>query len=174
MMSYYDRKGISAWSSCVVPNFITCNSFLGKCYAKVLHGFLADAMKPDAVMPVDVNEPLYIVELGVGSGKFSYLMLQALEEMQQVCDFPLRKIVYVMTDFTEANFKFWIDHPNLKVNVLYMYIYISSVLYIVYIVYAPCLVLDCQVDISLCFLPLILILIHPTKQPTCLPIEIFR
>ena len=41
-------------------------------------------------------------------------MLKALEEMQAVCEFPMRKIVYVMTDFTEANFKFWSDHPQLK------------------------------------------------------------
>jgi hypothetical protein len=65
-------------------------------------------------MPVDPSEPLYIIELGTGSGKFSYFMLKALEEMQEVCDFPFKKIVYVMTDFTESNFKFWVDHPALK------------------------------------------------------------
>ena len=41
-------------------------------------------------------------------------MLQALNEMQDICDFPLKKIVYVMTDFTESNFKFWKEHPSLK------------------------------------------------------------
>ena len=116
MMSYYDRKGPSAWSSCVVPNFITCNSFIGKCYAKILHGYIQDCMEPGSKMPLDVNEPLYIVELGVGSGKFTFLMLQALEEMQKVCKFPLKNIKYIMTDFTEANFKYWLEHPNLKVN----------------------------------------------------------
>jgi hypothetical protein len=42
-------------------------------------------------------------------------MLKALEEMQDVMQFPLNKIVYVMTDFTENNFNFWRDHPALKV-----------------------------------------------------------
>ena len=41
-------------------------------------------------------------------------MLKALEEMSAVCDFPLKKIVFVMTDFTENNFNFWRDHPSLK------------------------------------------------------------
>ena len=41
-------------------------------------------------------------------------MLKALEEMQDVCDFPFRKIKFVMTDFTEANFKYWQSHPALK------------------------------------------------------------
>lgn len=79
-------------------------------------GFIRDCMLPGAKLPLDVNEPLYIIELGTGSGKFSYYMLKALDEMQAVCNFPFRKIVYVMTDFTEANFKFWSTHHALKVR----------------------------------------------------------
>lgn len=41
-------------------------------------------------------------------------MLKALEEMQAVCEFPLNKIVFVMTDFTEKNFTFWQSHKALK------------------------------------------------------------
>ena len=59
---------------------------------------------------------MYIIELGAGSGKFSYFMLKALQEMKDVSDFPVDKIVYVMTDFTENNFKFWRHHPSLKVS----------------------------------------------------------
>jgi tetratricopeptide (TPR) repeat protein len=65
-------------------------------------------------MKLDPTEPLYIVELGAGSGKFSFFMLKALEEMQETCDFPLNKIVFVMTDFTEKNFDFWKNHTALK------------------------------------------------------------
>ncbi len=74
-------------------------------------------------MPLDPNEPLYIIELGTGSGKFSFFMLKALEEMSDVFDaFPLNKIVYVMTDFTENNFNFWRDHPSLKVITTHIYV----------------------------------------------------
>lgn len=65
-------------------------------------------------MSLDSNEPLYIIELGAGSGKFSYFMLKALDEMKNTCDFPIQKIIYVMTDFTEKNFVFWKSHPSLK------------------------------------------------------------
>jgi tetratricopeptide (TPR) repeat protein len=75
---------------------------------------MTDCCKPGSKMPLDRNEPLYIIELGAGSGKFSYFMLKALEEMKSVLDFPFDKIVYVMTDFTENNFKFWHNHPALK------------------------------------------------------------
>lgn len=65
-------------------------------------------------MPLDINEPLYIIELGAGSGKFSFFMLKALEEMSETCEFPMDKIKFVMTDFTEANFNFWQNHASLK------------------------------------------------------------
>ena len=66
MMSFYDRKGPDSWSQGIVPHFITSNTFIGKNYAKVLHGFLKDCMSPGAKMVVDPNEPLYIIELGTG------------------------------------------------------------------------------------------------------------
>ena len=107
MMSFYDRKGVDSWSQGIVPHFITSNTFIGKSYAKVLQGFLEDCMSPGAQMKVNPEEPLYIIELGAGSGKFTFFMLKALEEMQATCNFPLKNIKYVMTDFTEANFEFW-------------------------------------------------------------------
>lgn len=114
MMSFYDRKGVESWSQGIVPHFITCNSFIGRSYAHVLVGFLRDCMNKKSSMPLDVSQPLYIIELGTGSGKFSFMMLKALLSMKDVCEFPLEKIVYVMTDFTESNFNFWAGHPALK------------------------------------------------------------
>ena len=83
----------------IVPHFITCNTFIGRTYAKVLHGFIADCYKQDNTSPGEImsenkrmklneKEPLYIIELGTGSGKFSYFMLKALKEMQTNCMFP--------------------------------------------------------------------------------------
>lgn len=45
--------------------------------------------------------------------QFSFFMLKALWEMADVLPFPVEKIVYVMTDFTESNFNFWKTHPVL-------------------------------------------------------------
>jgi len=115
MMSFYDRKGVESWSQGIVPHFITCNAFIGAAYAKVLAGFIRDGMNPKSPEGVrlDPTEPLYIIELGTGSGKFSFYMLKALIEMKDTLDFPIDKLVYVMTDFTESNFNFWKDHPQL-------------------------------------------------------------
>lgn len=43
-------------------------------------------------MELDPTEPLYIVELGAGSGKFSFFMLKALLEMK-VCQSVGRSVV---------------------------------------------------------------------------------
>ena len=116
MMSFYDRKGVKSWSQGIVPHFITCNAFIGRAYAKVLLGFIRDCMLPSAKMKLDPSEPLYIVELGAGSGKFSFFMLKALNDLSDVLsqEFPASKIIYVMTDFTQKNLQFWNSHPGLK------------------------------------------------------------
>lgn len=36
-------------------------------------------------MKLDPTEPLYVIELGTGSGKFSFFMLKALLEMKVRC-----------------------------------------------------------------------------------------
>jgi hypothetical protein len=109
MMSFYDRKGIDSWSSGVVPHFITSNSFIGKAYATILKGYLRDLE-----VQLDPSQPLYIIELGSGSGKFGYYMLNALVKMKDTLGFPIERICYVMTDFTESNFNYWEEHPQLK------------------------------------------------------------
>ncbi|CAN0410465.1 unnamed protein product, partial [Phaeothamnion confervicola] len=114
MMSFYDRKGVESWSQGIVPHFITCNAFIGRSYANVLYGYLRDLAAACEASALDPSEPFYIIELGAGSGKFSFFMLKALQEMRETCPFPAQNFVYVMTDFTEQNFKFWVDHPSLR------------------------------------------------------------
>lgn len=75
----------------IVPHFITCNAFIGRSYAHVLNGFLRDCMAGKNGMMLDPTEPLYIIELGTGSGKFSFFMLKALLEMKVMC-FAVRVI----------------------------------------------------------------------------------
>ena len=98
----------------IVPHFITCNAFIGRAYAKVLAGFLRDSVQPGAVTPLDPTQPLYVVELGAGSGKFGFFMLRALMELRATCPFPLDKVVYAMTDFTKQNFDSWAGHGGLR------------------------------------------------------------
>ncbi|RLN52184.1 hypothetical protein BBJ29_000800 [Phytophthora kernoviae] len=113
MMSFYDRQGVESWAQGIVPHFITSNTFIAKRYSNTLRAYFRDALRADSASPLDPSKPFYIVELGAGSGKFSFYFLKALAQMESVLDFPLTNIRYIMTDFTEQNFNFWKTHPAL-------------------------------------------------------------
>lgn len=107
---FYHEKGIEAWAS-EVPFYITSNPFIAHRYAEIVLRFIQDWLKRD---PHSKKNPFYVVELGAGSGQFSFYMLKSLEALLQ--DFSLQdiRLNYVMTDFTESNIHFWKKHPKLK------------------------------------------------------------
>ena len=41
-------------------------------------------------------------------------LFQAINELSELLDFPASSIIYVMTDFTWNNLKFWNGHKNLR------------------------------------------------------------
>jgi tetratricopeptide (TPR) repeat protein len=93
---FYERAGIEAWRTATVPHHVTSNVVLATAYARVVLAFLRDT---------GGREPLYVVELGAGSGRFAFLLLRALEAMQRRA--PVR---YVMTDIANATIDFWRRH----------------------------------------------------------------
>ena len=80
-----------------MPHHVTNNVALATAYARVVHGFLRDTPS---------REPLYIVELGAGCGRFAFLFLRALDAIHR--SLPVR---YVMTDVAETTIDFWRAHP---------------------------------------------------------------
>jgi hypothetical protein len=80
----------------------------------MLNGFLEDMSKKSNELHLDESKPLYIIELGAGLGKFSFHLFSALMAMKDELNFPISKVVYVMTDFTDSNFQAWQSHPGLK------------------------------------------------------------
>jgi tetratricopeptide (TPR) repeat protein len=106
---YYEKKGITAWSDAVVPHYITSNPYIAASYARVIAGFIEDIRQlPD----YDPQSPITIIELGTGSGRFSYNFMKAFfENGLYDSATPVR---YVMTDFAQANIDFWQDNEQLK------------------------------------------------------------
>ena len=103
--NYFEHYGIEAWRSGAVPHHITSSPFIADAYARMVLGFLRD-------LSVDHSQPVYIVELGSGSGRFSYLFLKkflSLHRNSVLKDMPVK---YVMTDFTESNLEYWRTHPS--------------------------------------------------------------
>ena len=108
---YYRHMGVDAWQPNAVPNYVTTNPFIARCYAQVVDGFFMDFGKPGSGRKA---EPHYILELGAGSGRFAYGFLKQFFSKQERAVRPKRDIVYVMTDVSEANIEFWRNHPQLK------------------------------------------------------------
>jgi hypothetical protein len=102
--SFYGDQGIEAWSRSNVPQGITTSPNIARAYAEVVAGFFADCQQQ-----LDRSEPIYIVELGAGSGRFAYRFLKSLTEKQ-----PRANFVYVMTDATPSVVDFWRDNPRLR------------------------------------------------------------
>jgi len=107
---YFDKEGINAWVN-QVPFYITSNPFIAKCYARLVIAFIRDwtSKHPDAK-----NHPFYIMELGTGSGRFSYYFVKTLQELLHGMAMTDIKFCYVMSDFTKNNIQYWEEHPMLK------------------------------------------------------------
>lgn len=106
---YYSRLGIDAWTN-AVPTFITSSAYIAEAYAEMVLAFVEDYFER-----LDLSEPLYILEMATGTGRFTHLMLKELE--QKFASFAKYKNVrlrYVMTDFTDRNPMFWEAHDRLR------------------------------------------------------------
>lgn len=107
---YFDKEGINAWVN-QVPFYITSNPYIASTYAQVILPFIRDWIKknPDAK-----NHPFYIMELGTGSGQFSFYFLKSLMKLLERVGMNDIKICYVMSDFTKHNIQYHETHPALK------------------------------------------------------------
>lgn len=106
---YYSRQGIDAWSRSKVPHYITCNPVIARAYAEVVLGFLRDWQGA-----LDPEQPVYILELGAGAGRFAYLFLREFTAL--LARSPLRDVrwTYVLTDFAEETIAYWQAHAQLQ------------------------------------------------------------
>jgi tetratricopeptide (TPR) repeat protein len=109
--NYFDKKGINAWARGEVPYYITSNTLIAKSYAEITLRYLQDSLENDVI---NIKEPIYMFELGTGSGKFSYLFISQLTKLLQEFKLDHLKFCYVLTDFTENNIDYWQQHPQFQ------------------------------------------------------------
>lgn len=106
---YYELEGTRAWVNDQVPQYITSNPMIASAYAGMIFGFLQDR----ASKGYDA-EPVYIVELGAGAGRFAYHVLQELCRLRDYAGIQLPDFRYVMTDLAMSNVAAWKEHPALQ------------------------------------------------------------
>ncbi|CDI84463.1 TPR domain-containing protein, putative [Eimeria acervulina] len=112
--NYYKQVAIEAWAHDYVPSFVTSNSRLCRSYAKIIINFLQDWFRR---AEADPEKPVIILEIGGGHGRFTFLLLRALQRYQRLfasLGLPERPFLVVFSDVAEANVDFCSRHPALK------------------------------------------------------------
>ena len=71
--TFYSDQGIDAWSRSRVPQSVTTSPIIARAYARIVLGYWRDIQSI-----LEPSQPLYLVELGAGSGRFAYRFLKAL------------------------------------------------------------------------------------------------
>ncbi|HKR03908.1 MAG TPA: SAM-dependent methyltransferase [Bacteroidia bacterium] len=108
--SFYQEEGPAAWNS-KVPFYITSNPYLANAYAQVIMRYIQDI---NSTGPSAEDEPFYILELGVGSGVFSFYLLKNLLELRNSPFGFNGKFVYIMSDLVNKNLLAAENHPAFK------------------------------------------------------------
>ncbi|MEO8541225.1 MAG: tetratricopeptide repeat protein [bacterium] len=106
---YYGRHGIKAWSEGRIPFGISTSPHIAGAYARFAFACLRDWNST-----LDLSEPVYIIELGAGSGRLGFNVLQALREFFDESVLAHIPFTYVLTDLVEENVAFWESHEGLR------------------------------------------------------------
>ena len=106
---FYQQMGIDAWNTKIVPHHLTSNSMVGKTYAELILGFLKDL-----AVQGNINDTVYILELGAGHGRLSFHILKHLEELASLLNLKLPPYCYIISDIVEDNLLFLKNHPQLQ------------------------------------------------------------
>ncbi|MGR6873097.1 SAM-dependent methyltransferase [Pseudomonas sp. HK3] len=94
-----------------MPFYITCNPMIAHQYAASIVRYWQDLIKNNRQSAL---EPFYVVELGSGSGAFSFHILKQINIWLDRLDMQGCHWQYVITDFTESNLKHWQKNPAFK------------------------------------------------------------
>ena len=111
--SFFERRGMEAWSRGTVPHYITSNPYIAQAYARVVLGWLRDLAHGAGELGLDRAAPIHVVELGAGSGRFAFYVLRALQRLLDRSRLGALRVRYVMTDLAAATVDAWLSHASL-------------------------------------------------------------
>ncbi|NMC52176.1 MAG: hypothetical protein GYA48_00875 [Chloroflexi bacterium] len=106
--AFYQQSGVTAWNRGHVPHYITNNPTIADAYARLVLDHLQNLTLPSP------QQPVYILELGGGSGRFAFYFLNNfLSETRRLFPQGMR-FIYLLTDLAQSNLQFWSTHPALQ------------------------------------------------------------
>ncbi len=107
---FFLNQGIHAWQEDIVPHYISSNPFMARTYSQLVLGYLRDISAGE----IDQTQPIYIIELGAGSGRLAYHFLHQFHERLAQTTFSEIPVKFVMTDFVPNTLTFWQEHTHFK------------------------------------------------------------
>jgi hypothetical protein len=113
---FYAQRGLKSWTEDMVPQFITNNPFFAEIYARIVFAFICDCreLERNESRPLSPLNPLRILELGAGPGKFAFLFLRQLQALLQAQNISLNIVRYCMTDCSESLIQSWRTNEYLR------------------------------------------------------------
>ncbi|MFA6916170.1 MAG: SAM-dependent methyltransferase [Parachlamydiales bacterium] len=113
--SIYSKLGLQAWTHRGVPSYMTNNPYTAKQYAQLIVSYLRDGLDPNSKKPISSSDPIYIFDLGAGTGRFAYVFLkQFFKLIKGIQYLESLTIRYVLTDIVDSNLDFCEHHNYLK------------------------------------------------------------
>ncbi|MCP4422071.1 MAG: hypothetical protein GY805_36120 [Chloroflexi bacterium] len=114
--AYFLKNGMKAWQDDVVPSSISSNPVMARAYSQILFGYLRDcfAAARGRKFALDETQPIYIVELGAGSGRLAHYFLHTFYPRYLESPFAKQPIKYVMTDFVPEIVTFWQENGRFQ------------------------------------------------------------
>ena len=109
---FFLREGAGIWTRNLVPRYITTNPFIARAYAEVVTAYLEDCRELD-LDSASSKAPAFVVELGAGSGQFSFHFLQHFAGINKEL-ISRGGFRYVMTDISQSTIEYWQTHEQLR------------------------------------------------------------
>jgi tetratricopeptide (TPR) repeat protein len=110
--AFFERQGPRAWAQGIVPSGVSSNPNVAESYAHLIVAFLRDCA--NGATPPDPSEPVYVVDLGSGSGRLAYLLARALARLRDALPAGLPPTTVVATDFAEPNLEWMRTHSAMQ------------------------------------------------------------
>ena len=107
---FFLNQGVNAWEEDIVPHYISSSPFMARAYSQIVMGYLRDL----AAGELDPSQPIYIIELGAGSGRLANHFLHQFHAQLSDSPFADLDITFVMTDFVPETVQFWQNHAHFK------------------------------------------------------------
>lgn len=109
MRELYTEEGTTLWND--IPHHVTSSPFHARQIARLLYTYINELA---ASGQLDASEPVYMLDIGAGIGRFDVFMLRELLRLHRE-EAPLgHDFVLVMTDLSPDNIANWRAHPQLQ------------------------------------------------------------